>query len=169
MRKMTRGSAGYVQMDNTNLRRLRDELRKHAKRRAHVGIFNDKNAREDDKGNADIGITHEFGSVTRHIPERSFIRMPLLSRLPKAVQDVGSVEWQKLIFRKGLVAGLKNLAALGLHVINDAFETGGFGQWPALSEITIRRKLAKTPGGKGPVAILIDTAQLRQSINTRIV
>lgn len=170
MMRKTTTSAGSVTINTERMNQLRQELKRNAGTVAHVGILGNTNTRvtsafdtskQGEPGNADIGLVHEYGSPTNRIPERSFLRMPLLQFLAPAIYAMGKEKWRVLILEKGLVVALKQLALLGENVVQDAFETGGFGLWAALKRATIRRK--------GSSAILIDTAQMRQAITSRIV
>ena len=51
-------------------------------------------------------------------------------------------------------------------VIDDAFASGGFGEWATLKPKTVKRK---TKNGKKGDAILIDTGDLRRSITYEVV
>lgn len=146
-------------------------------------------------GNAEIGMVHEFGVVSgyvRHksrqvkpgqkrginettkkpsmnIPERSFLRMPLIVKLPDAILAQGRDLWRKAILNRGVTFALRNLGVLAESIVQDAFATGGFGAWAALSQSTINRRLKKSNGKIGRMAILVDSAQLRQSVTSRVV
>jgi phage gpG-like protein len=111
--------------------------------------------------NAQIGTIHEFGSVSRGIPARSFLWMPLSLHLMDEVNKKASVINNHLnmadIFKCYQLLGI-----IAENVVQEAFETGGFGHWQKLKAATIARK-------GGSEAILIDTAQLRKSITSRVV
>lgn len=111
--------------------------------------------------NAEIGAIHEFGSPGDRIPERSFLRMPLLSRLDDELRKVSKAEWANTLLIGGLVAVLRVVGQAGVNVIKDAFHTGGFGRWAKLKAATIRRK--------GNSDILIDSTQLSRSISFAVV
>ena len=110
--------------------------------------------------NADIGLLHEFGSYTRHVPERSFLRSPLMLYLKDAVSEASS-KINKAIMDSDIVKAYSLLGIAAEKVIQEAFKTGGFGQWQKLSSRTI--------AGKGSSAILIDSGQLRKSITSKVV
>ncbi len=113
-----------------------------------------------DKTNAEIGAEHEFGVVSRHLPARSFLWMPLSLHLNDAIQAKASV-FNRLMSLAEIPKMYATLGILGENVVQAAFQTGGFGQWQKLSQETIDRK--------GSEKILIDTAQLRKSITSRVV
>lgn len=130
-----------------------------------VGVLGSKTSRTEakDQTNADIGLLHEKGSLSRGIPRRSFLLMPLQqkSEMLMAVKDQ---LWDKFLNGKQTVASLKAAYRdMGLQaeiIIQKAFETAGFGHWAPDSARTIARKHSSKP--------LIDTGQLRASISSRV-
>jgi phage gpG-like protein len=115
--------------------------------------------------NVEIGIAHEYGvkggmSGGWKIPPRSFLFTPLSMHLMDYVNEKASV-----INRYLNMAEVKNcydlLGVIAENVVQEGFETGGFGAWPKLKDATIARK--------GSDSILIDTGQLRKSITSRVV
>lgn len=184
--------AGTVSIDTEGLKRLREDIAKNGNARVRVGILGPNAGRvnepkpvkasgtfahgwdaeslqkaQDEQeqlsgiNNPTLGAIHEFGSVKRNIPSRSFLRMPVIQELPAALAKVDKQLWHKVIVKKGLLGALGLLGAYCMDVIHLAFDTGGFGAWQALKARTIKRK--------GRDAILIDTAQLRQSITAEVV
>ncbi len=173
-------------MNTDALSALRQELAKAASKRVHIGVLGGSDARSGDEskgyvpGNAEIGAIHEFGvtggaspfkqpgisktpikNKNINIPERSWLRMPLITRLPEAIAAQGRAAWRKAILERGVVFALKNLGVVAEGLIQDAFASGGFGTWAKLKPYTIRKK--------GSAAILIDSAELRQSVTSRVV
>ena len=128
-----------------------------------VGLWGSRRARKDKTApnNPTIGAVHEFGSFTKGIPQRSFLRMPLIEYLPEAIKALGEESWRALILEKGFAAALTQLGVLAVSVVQDAFESGGFGKWAPLKKATIRRKKSS--------AILIDTGDMRQDIRFKVV
>lgn len=110
--------------------------------------------------NAEIGAIHEFGMIGRKIPQRSFLWMPLSLYLKDEVQKKSAV-FNRLIGLASMQQAYATLGILGENVVQAAFQTGGFGAWPALKPETI--------ANKGSEKILIDTAQLRKSITSRVI
>jgi hypothetical protein len=184
--RVTTTSNGRVAINTDGLGALRRELALAPSKRVHVGVLGGNDARNGDEskgyipGNAEIGLAHEYGVVAgaspyvakgvskrptkapgMNLPERSFLRMPLITRLPEAILKEGRQAWRNAILTKGVVYALRNLGALAESVVQDAFATGGFGTWVKLKASTIRRKKSS--------AILIDKAELRQSITSRVV
>jgi len=132
-----------------------------------VGILSDKNTRTTGKeSNASIGLVHEFGSILRHIPERSFIKMPLEKNSKELVAQAKQyIESDKESLATGDSEAVK---ALFTKIGNDAegysresFNTRGFGQWPSLAPATI--------AAKGFDAILIKSGELSRSITSKVV
>lgn len=164
MRNVTRMAAGYVRVDTDALQRLKQDIQRNGKARVHVGILGGSGARISEPSgltNPELGAIHEFGVVDKNIPSRSFLRMPVIQQLPVALQATNKGQWHKVILAKGIKGALALLGVYAIDVIHLAFETGGFGFWQALKARTIKRK--------GSSAILIDTAQLRQSITAEVV
>ncbi len=186
-------SAGYVRVDDELFQRLRADVMKNRRARVHVGVLGGFGARaEGGQTNAEIGAVHEFGVVAGHagtakgqrdrklggpnarlanknLPARSWLRMPVLTALPDALKKTQQGQWHAIFIKQGLIGALRLLGAYALDVIHLAFETKGFGSWAPLAAATVRRKKAKGGGAAGPTAILIDTAQLRQSITAEVV
>lgn len=186
MNRVTTRPGGTVSVNTDGLGALREQMKAAASKRVHVGVLGGKDARNGDEsagyvpGNAEIGAIHEFGVVGgaspfkqpgiskvpikrphQNLPERSFLRMPLITKLPEAIAAQGRAAWRKAIVEKGVTFALRNLGVLAEGIVQDAFKTGGFGTWAKLKASTIRRK--------GSAAILIDKAELRQSITSRVV
>ena len=112
--------------------------------------------------NAEIGLKHEKGLG---VPRRSFLEVPLvlksddLMQCRKELQDVVFADegetlskWKKAYIKLGMYAE---------NIIQGAFESGGYGTWQQDSAETIKRK--------GSSMTLIDTAQLRASIDSDVV
>lgn len=158
-------AAGSVSLDVGNLRKLQADLAVFEKSKVQVGIFSDHDARADSKptalGNAEIGTIQEFGSIKRNIPERSFLRVPLMDYLPDAIKATGATPWRASILKEGAVATLNRLGWVARNVVQDAFASGGFGMWAANHPRTIREKGSSQP--------LIATAKMRQSISHRVI
>lgn len=157
--------SGSVQVDLSKLRTFVKGLDdKHV---VKVGIFGSHNSREKDAArgsgasltNAQIGAKHEFGSFTEGIPMRSFLRMPLSLKSDQILKEA-SVGLLPLLAAGKMVPILKRLGFICENVIQQAFSSGGFGQWKANAPFTVQKK--------GPAAILIDTSQLRRSIASKV-
>ena len=114
-----------------------------------------------DQTNADIGFLHEKGSKSLGIERRSFLLMPLEEQSLE-LNSVRNALWQSFTEgRNTIVQAYRKLGQAAEAIIQKAFETGGYGHWDALKAKTIARKKSSS--------ILIDTAQLRRSITSRVV
>jgi phage gpG-like protein len=117
--------------------------------------------------NAEIGLIHEFGSLTRNIPRRSFLRMPIIAKKDKIKSFVEKNKGKMILAiqnddKKSINNIMKKLGMLGESIVQEAFDTRGFGTWQELSPITIKAK-------NGSTAILIDKAELRGSITSEVI
>lgn len=111
--------------------------------------------------NAEIGLVHEMGSISRNIPPRSFLRMPIEEKKRDLIRFLGSSKIQEL-FKAGQIKKIfKMLGVEAEGIVDDAFRSRGFGKWALLSQRTI--------DAKGSDAPLIDTAQLRRSVSSDVV
>lgn len=148
-----------------NLKGLEDLQKKVGKEyRARVGILGDHAARTEQGSpinNAELGVVQMFGSLTKNIPPRDFLFMPVQTHSREIVQEMSKASVKQAIaagdFKK--VYGLLGAAALGW--VLQAFETGGFGQWPAHAPSTVRRY--------GEHALLILSGQLRRAQTSDVV
>lgn len=124
-----------------------------------VGLLGE-NGGKTEKGGvtlAFIGAVHEHGSLDGHNPPRSFIRMPIetgQAEIEAAVEPLMA----RHLAEGDVKAIFEDIGIAAEGRIQDAFDTGGFGQWPALKEETIKRK--------GSDSILIDRGDLRRGITS---
>lgn len=112
--------------------------------------------------NAALGAVMEFGSVSRGIPARSFLRMPITREAKKIMAEAGA---DPAGARQMAQDGTKKLllTRLGIaceNAVQRAFGSRGFGLWAPDDAETIRRKGSSMP--------LIDTGQLRRSIASKV-
>ena len=79
--------------------------------------------------NAEIGAIHEFGTVTT--PQRSFLRIPLTEHLSRYMTDAkfSETDLKKVIQQINLQPWTEIIAETAKKLIDDAFDTGGFGKW----------------------------------------
>lgn len=132
-----------------------------------VGILGDNIARQDGElNNAEIGFTNEFGKMTGYpkIPARSFIRMPLQTKLNDKIKEKKSLSGEEL--EKAMAEGkleefARKVGIVAEEVIQEAFSTNGFGQWAPNAPMTVELKGSSSP--------LIDTGQLRRSISSKVI
>jgi len=125
-----------------------------------IGVFATAKA-PDGMQVAEYGAYNEFGSlsVPNRPPKRSFIRMPLET---KQADVAGYVEKKAKghIEQGDIKAIFEDIGIAGESKIQEAFDTRGFGSWPADADSTVERK--------GSGAPLIDTGLLRKSITHRV-
>ncbi len=146
-----------VKLDLTNLVALRKELGK--KYSTKVGILGSKDAR-DGGSNATIGLAHEKGVASKNLAPRSWLEMPLIEKLSGAIKEIGQDVFDGLN-KKNINQFFKKLGILAEGIIQDAFDTGGFGKWKKLENSTKKKK--------GFDKILIESTQLRKSVSSEVV
>lgn len=149
--------------DNAKLKAV-IKILKENKARVRVGILGENNSRSKDSfNNATLGLWHEFGTFTM-VP-RSFLRMPMTTEFKKNAENAkgfyGKNLWLNIYETRSMIPLLKKLGIIAEKTIDDAFQTGGFGQWPDLhAETWLRKK---------NLQILVETGQLRRSITSEVV
>ena len=129
---------------------------------AHIGFLGEeKNTRtEGEITNADLAATHHFGSRTKNLPPRSpFIGFKMTEKTDKINSVVGKSLQSSLskgtLTKADVTQALKKGGIAGENLIDEAFDTGGFGTWPPISQNTAKKK--------GNDKILIETDQLHKS------
>ena len=110
--------------------------------------------------NASVLATHEFGSITKRIPRRSVLRDTLVYKKEELEIKVIQLTIDNLDKKNGFTIALKKIGIYAENLIQQAFKTGGFGKWQALKQSTIDNKKSDK--------ILIDTAQLRRGITSKV-
>lgn len=150
--------------DFSRLEKLVENLGK--KMFVDVGILGSTNKTVE--GGATLALimaVHEFGTDkagrgnSTVIPSRSWLVMPLETG-QKEIEKALEPKIQSLI-EKGDIEGIFKLLGLACEArIQEAFETGGFGNWPELAESTIQQK--------GSAAILIHTGAGRQAVTSKV-
>lgn len=150
-----------VKRDFSGFAKLRKQLHDLQTYKAEVGLFENTAFRKPGRGeitnNISLGFEHEFGNPETRLPERSFLRMPLMDHMGEVLK----FDWLRRIRATGVKSAVKLLGVLGEETVQEAFATGGFGQWAPLRPRTIKRK--------GSSRILIDSAQLRKAVTSRVV
>jgi hypothetical protein len=159
------GNFTRVKLDMDQLEKIQSTLL--ARYITRVGVLGSKTNRRGRavNTNAGIGLLHEKGSLSLRIPRRSFLEMPLILKSEELMKSRDAL-WDEFFVSEEhtharLRTAYKKLGVIAENIIQKAFETGGYGQWPPDAPSTIRRK--------GSSAILIDTAQLRKSISSDVV
>lgn len=140
----------------------------------HVGILGDSPREAEEKEgwvssevssgdtptNAEVGAAHEFGTST--IPMRSFLRVPISGNLQKEMEKSGLFNNDKLseVLKTGsLKAWLEEVAIAAEACVQDAFDTGGDGKWPAWKDPNYTNNAGQ---------LLVDTKQLRESVTSEV-
>jgi len=130
-----------------------------------IGVLGNS-SREAKKGgsttNATVGAVHEYGAPARNIPQRSFLRIPIMENLEKELEKSELLEEDT--FKQVLIVGnvkpwMKQVMLCAEAVVDDAFETSGHGKWPAWKDPKYHNE-----GGM----ILVDSGQLRRSITSEV-
>jgi len=141
------------------LERIRKNL-EQTKLVAKLGIFGDKGKRDEDTkaANADIGAFLEFG--TKKMPRRSFLLDPLTIKGKELTKKTEQIIDRYIDEENGIEKILELVGIYGESIVQEAFETGGFGAWEPIKEATANRK--------GSSQILIDSSQLRRSVISKV-
>lgn len=149
-----------IDFDNSGFKTVKGALEDSFKTR--VGILGSKASAEHGEGmtNVEIGSIHEFGSISRNIPARSFLRIPLEEHIWEWVKK-NKDKYEKLIETSSVEKWYVALGFEAERIVDEAFTTSGYGKWKPLKPITIRRKGSAMP--------LIDTGQLRASITSQVI
>ena len=160
--------------DLKGLKNLAENLKKLARCRVKVGVLGGNHI--NGTSLASIAMLHEFGTQSRRtftykgkkikisgLPTRSFLRVPLKTKV-KTLSKMDEVD--KLMMLEGLKTGhvhfpVYRLGVKGVAIVQKAFDTRGYGQWPAnINEEYISLKGSDTP--------LIDTGILRNAIASEV-
>lgn len=121
-------------------------------------VFNKERVGSGDIDNVSLGVIHEFGSLSRGIPARSFLREPLESHKNEIMQFMKSPKVAEMILNGQFKSVFQWLGLIGEGIVQRAFATRGFGKWAPNAPETIKQKGSSAP--------LIDTGQLRKSITS---
>jgi hypothetical protein len=141
-----------------------------------LGIVGTKPERSGGATNAEIGAAHEYGSVQRNLPARSFLRMPISEKLDESLKDAGMTDegtLRKVITDGSIMPWLEKIKLIAKAIVIEAFDTEGFGKWRKWSRKYARRQelkmQSKKTGGRGTDnKILDDTGQLKGAIDAVI-
>lgn len=160
-----------IKVDDNSLREMIAGVQDAMKYQIKVGILaNDTHETKDGEpiGMAELGAIHEFGSMSRGIPERSFIRRTMFQKQEQFIRGVGrnNQAIMKMIQSSGLKAQMEQWATLWKSWVLECFNSRGFGAWPALSQRTVDARFRRT--GKNSDTPLQDTGRLIQSIASEV-
>jgi hypothetical protein len=123
-----------------------------------IGVFSDAKTSEG-VSVAMYATANEFGVITKNIPARSAIRMPLEVKSDQISDDVGK-RAKKHLEDGDVKAIFEDIGFAGEAAIQEAFDTRGFGTWKENAESTIEKKGSDAP--------LIDEGLYRKSITHRV-
>lgn len=140
-----------------------EDLKKRffTKEMVKIGILYESKQRDDGFANAEIGVIQEFGSITDNIPPRSFLRMPIETHVKEVMNYMAKNKEARNAFEKGDKKKLLDILGLKvLDIIQQAFESRGFGQWAPNAPSTIAQKGSDFP--------LVNTSQLRRAIMHKV-
>ncbi|WP_299074739.1 hypothetical protein [uncultured Paraglaciecola sp.] len=148
-----------VEYDMTKLNKLISSVAEGGS--VKIGVLG-SDAQRGDGGikNSELAAIHELGSYSRNIPPRSFLRAAFLHGQDEFGTFLKSEKSKELIAEGDTKTLLARLGLFAETLVQRAFETSGFGQWPALQSSTVK--------AKGSSAPLIDTGQLRRSISSEV-
>lgn len=122
-----------------------------------VGVTAKTNGRSGEFSNAELAAIHEFGSPMRNIPERSFLRKPLINNAA-TIANLAKNAVGKFI--AGEITAAEALGVIGEEAKGISKEAISDGISPALKPATIKHKKSSKP--------LIDTGQLLNSITCEV-
>lgn len=129
-----------------------------------IGVLGNGAARENNGkssiSNAGIAAVHEYGSLARNIPARSFLRMPLTKRLGEELDAIGvfsNVSLAKIMKESSLYPLAIQIAGVAEKIVLEAFDTAGFGEWKTSN--MSRKKVKQT---------LIESGQLKKVIDSEV-
>ena len=126
---------------------------------AKIGIFGGSRD-EGGESNASVGATHEFGSFTKKVPRRSFLKDPITLKRKELLKKAKQIIKDNISEPEGAEKIFELIGIYGESIVQDAFESGGFGTWQSLSDSTVAKK--------GSPQILIESSQLRRAIISKV-
>lgn len=153
--------ANSVSMNLAVLDKIRDHIT--AGSYVKVGVLGADAMRTDGEGasNVDIAITQEFGSISKNIPPRSFLRMPIQQKEKQIRAFVASKKVMDCLLSGKVERGMAFVGIYAESWIQSAFVSRGFGKWKPNAPSTIKRKGSDKP--------LIDTGELRRAISSEVI
>jgi hypothetical protein len=151
--------ADTIELKDKGLKQLMRAFKEHMPT-ARVGILGSKDHRSqgDANSNATIGAAHEYG--TEELPERSFLRMPITTRLGIELEKNGAFDKgavKRVIAEGSIKPWMEKVAITAETCVQDAFDSGGFGQWPR-----------SNMEDKTNHQTLVETQQLRNGITSEV-
>lgn len=160
-KKTFRKGKSKITYDDTGLKQIKKLFGDKNIPSIKVGILGEGNSRDDEGGitNAGVGAVHELGLG---VPVRSFLRAPLINHYSEFLKKSGffkkSEEIKASVESNGLKPLFEKMAVVAENVVDEAFNSGGFGEWKP-SDMS-KKKNDQT---------LVETQQLRESITSEVV
>ena len=113
-----------------------------------------------------LAAVHEYGSMTRGIPERSFLRSTYQNRMSDFIEFIGEnrAKIGREMAKMGESFVLNKIGAWWVNAVNETFEAQG-PDWAELSPEYRERKEQQYPGAK----ILMSTGALRRAVTHEVV
>lgn len=146
-----------ITVKNQNVSKLLEKQIKEMKNKnVLVGVLQGSGSYQDGTSIVENATTHEYGSVTKNIPARSFLRVPFYQN-QKRIDKIIKLSYKALVKQTATVEKVLNtIGAEARNISVESFDDGAGGTWEANSPITTKFKGSSKP--------LIDTGKLRQSI-----
>ena len=149
-----------IDFDMSPLIKLEEDVQLLNKK-VHVGILNDSPNK--DTTNAVIAAANEreYGWVTgigTFVPPRSTIRLPITMK-ENEIRDA-SVSKLTTLDEAHINEALDTMGATALKAIQEAFSTGGYGQWERNAPSTIEKKGRDEP--------MVDEGILREAYSYEV-
>ena len=148
--------ADFLARSNHQLTAMREMKKKHVA----VGVLANSATSRVYEGGANVlqvAAANEFG--TTRIPQRSFLKMPQelkASELSKFIRK----QMFKILEGRQVEQGLGLIGTFAVNLSQDAFASGGFGNWPDIAD--------ETKENKGSSAPLIDQGTLKNSVTYEV-
>ena len=155
-------------------KQMKSELDKHY---AKIGVLSEGNQRDEDNfTNADLAAVHEFGSIKRKIPARSFLGLTEQIKGKEMSEFIDSQAdniFKRVMEGKSKIV-IGKLAAKWMEYIHECFETEGFGTWVPMSDATYWKRFENASekvqdSGNFEPKLLQDTGQLERSITYEVI
>lgn len=124
-----------------------------------IGVLANEQRDDSHFGSVELACVHEFGSLIRGIPQRSFLRQTMINRKDDFKAEI---EANKETIGKRIAAGngdkvLEKMGATWVRYVMETFDNEGPG-WSPLSPKTIANRIKKSN------RILQDTGEMKKSI-----
>lgn len=147
-----------VRLNMKNLEQLAKAFKSNGKL-IKVGIFGGGGSHSGEGGltNAEVGAFHELDEERSVMPRRSFLQIPLETQftnyLARSKLMRSKAVVQEMVQTGEIQPLIETMKVTALRVVDEAFDTSGFGTWPA-SDMS-RKKNHQT---------LIETGSLEEAI-----